>query len=286
MSSALLVTGASGFLAHRLLPLCWQHASRRSGRVVAVSRTAPVPALVSSTAIEWRPLGLLDADQVVRLMAEIRPDAVINAAAGTPGSPEAFMVNVDGAAAVARAAQEVGARLVHVSSDIVHAGDSAPYADDAAPTPINDYGRTKAEGESLVAEGCDRSVSVRASLIYSRERMDAATAEFARRLSGGESVRLWGDAIRHPVFADALVEGLLRLAFDLPDERGTINLAGPEAMSRAEYSTRLLRHWGAPTEGIVVGRAAAGHPLDLSLRLDRARLLGLPMVTTERALTT
>ncbi len=280
MIPALLVTGASGFLAHRLLPLCAQRAEQCGGRVIAVSRTAPAPLLLGSPSVEWRPLDLLDADEVRRLMDEVRPDAVINAAAGTPGSPQAFGVNVDGAAAVARAAQEVGARLVHVSSDIVHAGDAAPYADDAAPTPINDYGKTKAEGEALVAQGCDRSVSVRTSLIYSRDRMDAATAGLARQLSDGQTVSLWGDAIRQPVFADALVDGLLRLAFELPDERGTINLAGAEAMSRAEYSTRLLRHWGVPTDGIVVGRASAGQPLDLSLRLDRARLLGLPLVTT------
>lgn len=280
MSPALLVTGASGFLSHRLLPLCVQHAEQRNGRVVAVSRTRPPAELLSSPAVEWRRLDVLDADEVCRLMEEVRPDAVINAAAGTPGSPDAFGVNVDGAAGVARAAQEVGARLVHVSSDIVHAGDAGPYGDDASPTPINDYGRTKAEGEAFVAERCDRAIAVRTSLIYSRERMDAATAGFARRLSDGETISLWGDAIRHPVFADALVEGLLRLAFDRSDETGTINLAGAEAMSRAEYSTRLLRHWGVPTEGIVIGRATPGQPLDLSLRLDRARELGLSLVTT------
>lgn len=280
MSPALLVTGASGFLSHRLLPLCVQHAEQNDRRVVAVSRTSPSGELLSSPAIEWRRLDVLDSDEVCRLVEEVGPDAIINAAAGTPGSTDAFRVNVDGAAGVARAAQQVGARLVHVSSDIVHAGDAAPYADDAAPTPINDYGRTKAEGEALVAEWCARAIAVRTSLIYSRERMDAATAGFARRLSDGETITLWGDAIRHPVFADALVEGMLRLAFDLSDEVGTINLAGAEAMSRAEYSTRLLRHWGAPTEGIVVGNAAPGQPLDLSLRLDRAATLGLPLVTT------
>lgn len=280
MSPALLVTGASGFLSHRMLPLCVQHAEHRGGRVVVVSRTRPPAELLESPTIEWRRLDVLDTDEVCRLVEEVGPDAIINAAAGTPGSPDAFRVNVEGAAGVARAAQEMGARLVHVSSDIVHAGDAAPYSDHAAPTPINDYGRTKAEGEALVAERCDRAIAVRTSLIYSRERMDAATAGFARRLSAGETVSLWGDAIRHPVFADTLVEGMLRLAFDQPDERGTINLAGAEAMSRAEYSTRLLRHWGVPTDGIVIGRTAPGHPLDLSLCHNRATALGLPLVTT------
>jgi dTDP-4-dehydrorhamnose reductase len=282
-----VVTGASGFLGHRLLPL----ASRRA-KLVAVSRSRPAAGVWAETSedAQWHALDILDADAVARVFAAVRPAAVVNAAAATPGSTATtgdgagLLANTLGAANVARAAAQTGARLVHVSTDIVHGGDAAPYADDAAATPINEYGATKAEGEQLVLLHCPGAVIVRTSLIYSRERMDGATASFAERLGAGDAVVLWADAIRHPVHADTLVEGLVRLALDLVDERGTLNLAGSEAISRAEFSTRLLRHWGVDTSGVVLGRAAAGQPLDLTLRFDRARALGLALAATTEVL--
>jgi dTDP-4-dehydrorhamnose reductase len=95
----------------------------------------------------------------------------------------------------------------------------------------------------------------------------------------GESVSLFADSIRQPVWGDALAEGLVRLAVDLPDEAGVLNLAGAEAVSRAAFSRRLLAWWGVdvPPEQVRDGAAAelGDVPLDLRLRLDRARHLEL-----------
>lgn len=68
----------------------------------------------------------------------------------TPYRYDDWTVTADGAAHVALAAAEVGARLVHLSSDALHGGRPTPYADDDPPSPVNAYGAAKAAAETAV----------------------------------------------------------------------------------------------------------------------------------------
>lgn len=86
-------------------------------------------------------------------------DVVINASAYTKvddaesNEVAAFAVNALGAANLATAAAEVGAKLVQVSTDYVFDGSATtPYAENTAVNPVSAYGRTKAEGERLAVE--------------------------------------------------------------------------------------------------------------------------------------
>ena len=253
--------------------------------MVATSRSSPAADVLG--AVSWQSLDLLDRDAVEQLVREVDPTAVISLAAVNPGQGSGLEVNTVGAENVAFAARRVGARFVHVSSDVVHSGGSVegdpgpPYADEASPTPINDYGRSKARGEQLVLAAHPMAMIVRTSLIYAIDTMDRGTAGFAERLERGERLSLWSDAIRQPVWADALCEALLELAFDHPQVHGVINVAGSEALSRAEFARRLLDYWGFETAGRIDETSAAEHgdqPLDLRLDLAAAQSLGLVTV--------
>lgn len=83
-------------------------------------------------------------------------DVVVNAAAYTrvddaeTHESDAYAVNATGAANLAAAARESGAKLVQVSTDYVFDGTATtPYAEEAPRNPISAYGRTKAAGEEL-----------------------------------------------------------------------------------------------------------------------------------------
>ena len=66
---------------------------------------------------------------------------------------QATLINGDGAGHLAAAAAEVGAHIVHVSTDYVFAGDAtSPYLEDAPTGPIGAYGRSKLAGELAVAD--------------------------------------------------------------------------------------------------------------------------------------
>lgn len=80
---------------------------------------------------------------------------------------QAFSVNAVGAATIAWAADQAGARLVHISTDYVFAGDaSSPYAEDAPTAPRSAYGRTKLAGEWAVQALCPNHLLLRTAWLY------------------------------------------------------------------------------------------------------------------------
>jgi len=179
----------------------------------------------------------------------IKPDAIIHAAALNPGVNDAAMseVNTQGTKFIAEAAKQIGCRLVLVSTDMVHDGKHAPYPDNAQPTPINDYGRTKADGEHRAFDTHNNTIAVRTSLIYGLDSLDRGTAGFAQRLENGDTLNLFDDVLRQPVWRDALAESLVRLAIDFPDETGVINIAGSDLLDRATFGELMLKFWHIPT---------------------------------------
>ncbi|MES2902604.1 MAG: dTDP-4-dehydrorhamnose reductase [Pseudomonadota bacterium] len=103
-----------------------------------------------------------------------RPTLVINAAAFTAvdlaetEEEAAHRINVDAAEEVAAAAAELGAPVIHISTDYVFDGRaSAPYAETDATNPLGVYGRTKLAGEEAVRAANPRHLILRTSWLFS-----------------------------------------------------------------------------------------------------------------------
>lgn len=158
-----LLTGAGGQvgfeLARSLAPLGELEVSTRSGRL---------PGGGSCLA--------LDLDQPQRIaetVRSLRPDLVVNAAAYTAvdraeDEPEiAFRANADSVATLAEACSEIGAVLVHYSTDYVFPGTaSSPIAEDAATDPLGVYGASKRAGEiAIIDSGCAHLI-LRTAWVY------------------------------------------------------------------------------------------------------------------------
>ena len=274
--TTIFITGGTGYLGERLLPI----AAKRAQIVAGARNPRAISRLYSPEAMD-----LFDAASVMSVIERVQPDAIIHAAALNPGVHDSAMVDVNaqGTKYIAKAAQQMGCRLVLVSTDMVHDGKQAPYADNAEPTPINDYGRSKAEGEQLAASVHSNTIAVRTSLIYGLESIDRGTAGFAQRLANGEPLTLFDDVLRQPVSRDALAESLVRLALDFPEETGVINVAGSDLLDRATFGEMMLKFWHIPIDKHSVQRISAtgradlsSVPLNVQLSLDRAPALGLP----------
>jgi len=120
-------------------------------------------------------LDVTDEPAVLAFLAQVRPDVVFNATAwnrvdAAEAEPErAFAVNAHAPRTLARAASEVGARLVHVSTDYVFDGSSTrPYREDDAARPLSVYGASKLEGERHVLEFGPEHLVVRTSGVLGR----------------------------------------------------------------------------------------------------------------------
>jgi len=111
------------------------------------------------TGLSSRDADIRDAQRVRQVVQETRPKWIVLSAAYTDvdgcesNSELAFAVNRDGAVNVAKAAKEVGARLLFLSSDYVFDGkNTVPYETGDVRNPQGVYGRTKAEAEIKLLE--------------------------------------------------------------------------------------------------------------------------------------
>ena len=117
-----------------------------------------------------------DADAIGRVIANVKPQLVINATAYTAvdkaeSEPEvARLANEIAPGVMARAANKIGAGLVHYSTDYVFDGRSVdPYREDDPVAPQSVYGRTKLAGENAIRESGCAHLIFRTSWVYGQQ---------------------------------------------------------------------------------------------------------------------
>ena len=150
---SILITGAGGQVGHELS--------------IANSQNQIVP-------VSGEQLDITDSAQVKSLFYARRPDVVINAAAYTQvdlaeREPDvAFAVNRDAVANLAYACREAQIPLLHISTDYVFDGSkTGAYLETDPVSPLGVYGKSKAEGEAVLASILDRHIILRTSWVFS-----------------------------------------------------------------------------------------------------------------------
>lgn len=181
--------------------------------------------LGAALARAWRddfnivPLGreaanLADAPRLTSLVREHRPAAVVNCAAMTNVDAceverdLAQTVNALAPGAMAAACSQVGAKLIHISTDYVFQGTaSAPYDEAAEPCPLSWYGVTKREGELRVLEAGLQHAVVRVSWVFGPDR-DSFIDKALQTARRGEAVRAVADKFSSPSYTLDLAAAL------------------------------------------------------------------------------
>ena len=167
-------------------------------------------------------LDVTDAKAVAALVAQTTPDVLFNATAwnrvdAAESEPEAaFAVNALAPRALAVAAREEGALLVHFSTDYVFDGSATrPYREDDAPRPLSVYGVSKLAGELLVAASGVESLIVRTSGLIGRGGSEQKGGSFVDRIlsqaRAGRPLRIVSDQVFAPTIAGDLAAASLAL---------------------------------------------------------------------------
>jgi dTDP-4-dehydrorhamnose reductase len=192
-----------------------------------------------------------DVDALRRFLAGSQPEVIFNCAAitdvdGCESKPEAaFAVNGTGAGNVAAVASELGAVVIHVSTDFVFDGrKSSPYLETDLPAPLSAYGGSKLEGERQVAARAREWVIARTAWLYGRRRMNFVD----RMLQLGrqkEELVVVTDQVGSPTWTRDLAEAMVVLVRS--DSRGIYHVANAGACSRYEQVQYLFRCVGLPT---------------------------------------
>ena len=196
-----------------------------------------------------------------RVVQRLRPRVIIHTAYRKVG-PDVQRVTVQGAAYIAQAAAEIGARLMHVSSDVLLDGEHAPYDESARPGPLHPYGVAKADAEALVQRAAPTAAIVRTSLICCVQPPDPVSAWIIDSLRLGRPITLFTDEIRSAVWVQDLAAAMIELSDQ--SFSGVLNVAGPQPLSRYQMGQRLACHYGLDPAGIT-----AGSSLDSGLRRPR-----------------
>jgi dTDP-4-dehydrorhamnose reductase len=255
----LLVVGASGYLGGEV---CRQ-AVAAGTPVVGTYHSAPLEV----AGVEARRLDVRDRAAVRALVTSLRPRAVLN----TASLYGEWATCADGAAHVAAAAAEAGARLVHLSTDAVHGGRPEPYLDDEPPSPVFPYGAAKAAAETAVAALHPTAAIVRTSIIVGDER-----SKHIRLCLDGLAGRavLFSDEVRCPVAVADLAGAVLELA--ATDYTGLLNVAGSDAVTRVELGRLVAQRYGLDPDGLrSMTIAESGSVRPAEIRLDSSRATGV-----------
>ena len=162
-------------------------------------------------------LDICDLEAVGEVVGRLRPDAVVNCAAYTAvddcetDEETALAVNGTAVGHLASACNDVGARLVHISTDYVFAGDGGrPYRESDPVAPAGVYGRTKLEGERM-ARRAEQHLIVRTAWLYGHGGGNFVEA-IRRQIDGGApSLRVVADQIGSPTYCDDLAAALVDL---------------------------------------------------------------------------
>jgi len=193
-----------------------------------------------------------------------RPGLVINSAAYTAvdaaesDAERAAAVNAQGAANVAQAARDYGARVIHLSSDFVFDGrQGRPYAPDDEPHPLGVYGRTKLEGERAVARlGEGASVIIRSAWVYSAHRKNFVLTMLGL-MREKEAVSVVSDQVGTPTWARGLAEAIWATA-ERPEMRGVYHWTDAGVASWYDFAVAIQEE--ALTAGLLA-RAVTVRPI-------------------------
>ncbi len=119
------------------------------------------------------PLDITNVDAVVDLARKTKASAIINCAAYTAVDKQesdidlSYKINAIGPRNLAIAATEVGAKLVHVSTDYVFEGNGTrPYIEFDKTGPVSVYGKTKLAGEEMVKQFARDFFIIRTAWLY------------------------------------------------------------------------------------------------------------------------
>jgi dTDP-4-dehydrorhamnose reductase len=194
-----------------------------------------LPSVGELTAVGRSELDLTRPRDIRRLIAESRPNLVINAAAYTAvdlaerEESLAHVINADAPALVAEEAKRIGAAVIHYSTDYVFDGwKSTPYVEGDLPHPLSAYGRSKLGGEEAIRASGVPHLILRTAWVYATSGRNFLLTVL-RLASTREELRIVNDQFGAPTWARAIAEATVRLLPGFGPSAGAVARLGSVA---------------------------------------------------------
>lgn len=174
-------------------------------------------------------------------------DYCINCAAYTDveqaeKTPEvAYIVNSDGVINLAMACKDKNVTLVHISTDYVFDGEKeTPYTIDDTPNPINEYGKSKWEGEKHVQEILDHYFIVRTSWLYHKKYGRNFYKTILEKAKRGEIIKVTDAQVGCPTNAVTLANFIVSLLSNLDPNYGIVHYTDCKTMTWYDFAKKIV----------------------------------------------
>jgi dTDP-4-dehydrorhamnose reductase len=282
----LVVTGGTGFLGSNVVAT-----AKAEGRAVIAVGHSNVP---SHHDLHTVAADLTKEGAAHELIHELQPEMLINCAAlanvdESEADPEkARLLNVTLPRELAIACRDAGIPFTHVSTDSVFDGKRGRYSESDAPNPINEYAKSKLEGERAVLEAMPRALVVRTNFIGLSSVPGLGLGDWiASKLEAGERIKGFTDVIISPLEARTLSELLIKMT-----ERelsGLYHLGSSDEVSKFDLALSIAAALGLDASliepaTVEQGGLAAPRPLHISLDSSKAAAdLGQRLPTVQEA---
>lgn len=220
----ILISGASGTLGRAFARLC----ARRN---------------IACRLLARADMDITDAGSIERALDKFQPWALINASGyvrvdqAEHDAERCFRENTLGPALLAAACARHGVHLTTFSSDMVFDGSSDDaYLEEDAVSPVNVYGRSKAEAEHAVLGRLPGALVVRTSSFFGPWDRYNFVHQALQALEQGRHFSAPHDLIMSPTYVPDLVDTCLNLIID--GEAGLWHLTNGEALSWIDLARR------------------------------------------------
>ena len=202
-------------------------------------------------------IDVADRFQVEECIGALDPSIVVNAAAynqvdvAEQEPQAAFAVNALAVRNIAIACRQVGARLVHYSTDYVFDGTvGRPYTEQDAPRPLGAYGVSKLAGEHFAHAYLDNPLIIRTSAVFGPGGLDTARGNFVetmlRLAAAAKPIRVVEDHVASPAYAPMLAARTADLVERGLD--GLFNIGGGVPISWFDFARLIFAAAGLSPE--------------------------------------
>ncbi|WP_080237826.1 SDR family oxidoreductase [Spirosoma rigui] len=274
----ILITGANGLLGQKLVGLLTQ---QPEVDLIATARGAN--RLPQDEGYLYRPMDITDHQAVMEVIRETKPDVVIHTAAMTDvdkceqQKDDCWAQNVKAVESLVEACTEVGAFLLHVSTDFIFDGAAGPYDETAEGNPISFYGWSKYAAEKVVTNSTLRWAIARTVLVYGIAH-DMSRSNIIlwvkKSLEDGKNIKVVTDQWRSPTLAEDLAMGCYLIADQ--EAEGVFNISGKEVLTPYDMAIKTADYFNLDKSLIAQADAStftqvARRPPRTGFILDKAR---------------
>ncbi|MBN1667530.1 MAG: dTDP-4-dehydrorhamnose reductase [Anaerolineales bacterium] len=214
-------------------------------------------------ALDYPDINLAEEDSLRTWIHRVKPNLIVNAAAYTAvdqaeSEPElAMAINGVAPGILAEEARQLGAVLVHYSSDYVFNGQKGEaYVESDPCEPLNVYGLSKLAGDQNIEQVGGAYLILRPAWVYSM-RQGGFVQKVLSWAHQNPELRIVSDQIGSPTWARLLAEATAQvlvmgcspdLVSWVAERSGTYHLAGSGAVSRLDWARAILKYDPAPQQ--------------------------------------